>query len=66
MAKKFATKAQRRATNTWAISRIKGLPAVEIGWVDAPDAKTALKEAISRYGITDREQQKRLVARRVR
>jgi hypothetical protein len=52
--------------HTWAISRIKGTPAVEIGWVDAPDAETAIKEAIERYGITDREQQKRLVARRVK
>jgi hypothetical protein len=52
-------------THTWAISRIKGTPAVEIGWVDAPDAETAIKEAIQRYGITDREQQKRLAARRV-
>jgi len=42
------------------------LPAVEIGWVDAPDADTAIKEAIKRYNITDREQQKRLVARRVK
>ena len=52
--------------HTWAISRIEGTPAVEIGWVDAPDAETAIKEAIERYGITDREQQKRLVARRVK
>ena len=61
MAKKPAT----ITTHTWAISRIKGTPAVEIGWVDAPDAETAIKEAIQRYGITDREQQKRLAARRV-
>ena len=60
MAKKPAT----TTTHTWAISRIKGRPAVEIGWVDAPDAETAIKEAIQRYGITDREQQKRLAARR--
>jgi hypothetical protein len=26
-------------THTWAISHIKGTPAVEIGWVDAPDAE---------------------------
>jgi hypothetical protein len=52
--------------HTWAISRIKGTPAVEIGWVDAPDAETAIKEAIKRYGITDPEQQKRLAARRVK
>jgi hypothetical protein len=29
----------------------EGQPAVEIGWVDAPDAETAIKEAIERYGI---------------
>jgi hypothetical protein len=52
--------------HTWAISRIKGTPAVEIGWVDAPDTATAIKEAIKRYGITDREQQKRLAARQVK
>jgi hypothetical protein len=34
--------------HTWAISRIKGTPAVEIGWVDAPDAETAIMEAIER------------------
>jgi hypothetical protein len=28
--------------HTWAISRIKGTPAVEIGWVDVPDAETAI------------------------
>jgi len=49
--------------HTWAISR--GTPAVEIGWVDAPDAETAIKIAIERYRIHDREQQKRLVARLV-
>jgi hypothetical protein len=43
MAKKPAT----TTTHTWAISRTKGTPAVEIGWVDAPDAETAIKEAIS-------------------
>jgi len=52
--------------HTWAISRIKGTPAVEIGWVDAPDAESAIKKAIDQYNITDPEQQKRLVARRVK
>ena len=59
-------RARRRAPNLNLISRIKGTPAVEIGWVDAPDAATAIKEAIKRYGITDREQQKRLAARQVK
>jgi hypothetical protein len=31
----------------------------------SPDAETAIKEAIKRYGITDREQQRQLAARRV-
>ena len=35
-------------------------------WVDAPDAETAIKEAIERYGIINREQQKQLAARRVK
>jgi hypothetical protein len=63
----MAKKGKKSTTtmHTWAILRIKGTPAVEVGWVDAPDAATAIKEAIERYGITDREQQKRLVARRV-
>jgi hypothetical protein len=36
MAKKQPPK---RKLHTWAISRIKGTPAVEIGWVDAPDVR---------------------------
>jgi hypothetical protein len=35
-------------------------------YVDAPDAESAIKETIDRFGITDREQQQRLVARPVR
>lgn len=50
--------------HTWAISR--GTPAVEIGWVDAPDAQTAIKVAIERYRIYDRDEQKRLIALRVK
>jgi hypothetical protein len=38
------------------ISRIKGTPAVEIGWVDAPNAESAIKKAIDQYKITDPEQ----------
>jgi hypothetical protein len=44
---------------------LRGSPAVEIGWVDALDGETAIKIAIERYRIHDREQQKRLVARLV-
>jgi hypothetical protein len=45
--------------HTWAISRIKGTPAVEIGRVEAPDAESAIKEAIRHFNITDLVQQKR-------
>jgi hypothetical protein len=38
---------------TWAISRIKGTPAVEIGRVEAADAESAIKEAIRQFNITD-------------
>jgi hypothetical protein len=38
-----------------------------MGWgAEAPDAASAIKEAIRQFNITDREQQKRLAARRVR
>ena len=49
---------------TWRIARIKGTPAADIGTVEAPDAETAIKEAIKKYGINNSEQRKRLVARR--
>jgi hypothetical protein len=51
---------------TWAIVRLKGTPAAIIGHVEAPDADSAIKEAIRRFNITDPEQQRRLAARRVR
>jgi hypothetical protein len=35
-----------------------------IGSVEAPDEKTAIAAAIEKYGITDRERQKRIVAQR--
>jgi 1,2-phenylacetyl-CoA epoxidase PaaB subunit len=49
----------------WRITRIKGTPAADVGSVYAPDAETAIKRAIEEFEIRDREQQKRLVARRV-
>jgi hypothetical protein len=33
-----------------------------IGYVEAPDAEQAIKEAIRAFGVTDPEQQKRLAA----
>jgi hypothetical protein len=49
---------------TWAIVRFT--PTVVIGHVEAEDAESAIKKAIGFFHIADPEQQKRLVARRVR
>jgi hypothetical protein len=61
----MAKKAKPR-TRTWLVSRIKSTPAAVVGYVDAPDAESAIKEAIEKFGITDREQQQRLIARPVK
>jgi hypothetical protein len=50
-------------SRTWAISRIKGTLAVEIGRVEAPDAESAIKTAVEQFNITDPVQQKRLEGR---
>ena len=50
----------------WEISRIKGTPAAILGRIAAPDADSAIKKWIEAYGITDPEQQQRLVARLVK
>jgi hypothetical protein len=50
--------------HTWAISHIKGTPAIELGQVEAPDAKTAIEEAIRKFGIKERIRD-RLAARQV-
>jgi hypothetical protein len=49
----------------WRIARIRSTPAEIIGYVEAPDAETAIKEAIREYEITDPEKQKRLIAQRM-
>jgi hypothetical protein len=46
----------------WRITRIRSTPAALIGYVEAPDAEQAIKEAIRAFGVTDPEQQKRLAA----
>jgi hypothetical protein len=46
----------------WRITRIRSTPAALIGYVEAPVAAQAIKEAIRAFGITDPEQQKRLAA----
>jgi hypothetical protein len=50
----------------WRITRIRATPAALIGYVEAPDAEEAIKEAIRAFGITDPEQRKRLAAQRVK
>jgi hypothetical protein len=50
----------------WRISRIRSTLAIEIGYVEAPDADQAVAEAIKQYGITDPHHQSRLVAQRVK
>ena len=45
----------------WQI-RVNGTP--DLGIVEAPDAEAAIKEAIKQFNITNREQQKRLMAQR--
>ena len=50
----------------WRVTRIRATPAALIGYVEAPDAEEAIKEAIRAFGITDPEQRKRLAAQRVK
>jgi hypothetical protein len=50
----------------WRISRIRFTLAIEIGYVEAPDADQTVAEAIKQYGITNPHQQSRLVAQRVK
>ena len=50
---------------TWRITLIRNRSGVRIGTVEAVTAEEAIKIAIRNYGITDPEQQRRLVAQRV-
>jgi hypothetical protein len=50
----------------WRITRIRSTPAALIGHVEAPDAEQAIKEAISKYAITNPQEQDRLAAQRVK
>jgi hypothetical protein len=47
-------------------SKIKSTPARLIGYVQAPDAEQAVKEAIAQYGISNPQEQARLAAQRVK
>jgi hypothetical protein len=46
------------ALRNWRIST----PAALIGYVDAPDAETAIKKAIEQFAIKDPQKQRRLIA----
>jgi hypothetical protein len=48
----------------WRISLIKATPAKVIGYVEAPDAESAIKKAIEEFKITDPQKQRRLIAQR--
>jgi hypothetical protein len=50
----------------WRIARIRSTPAALIGHVEAADAEQAIKEAISKYAITNPQEQDRLAAQRVK
>jgi len=50
--------------HSWWIFHVKDVPGADIGLVEAPDAESAISEAIRKYEISDLEQQKRLVALR--
>jgi hypothetical protein len=57
---------QSEKMHRWRISRIRSTPAIEIGYVDVPDADQAVAEAIKQYDITDPHHQSRLVGQRVK
>jgi hypothetical protein len=46
--------------------RIRGTPAALVGYAQAPDAAQAIKEAITKYGISNPLVQLRLAAQRVK
>jgi len=52
-----------KKTYTWRILLLRA-KAESVGTVEAPDEKAAIQKAIREFHISDREQQKRLVARR--
>jgi hypothetical protein len=48
----------------WTVYRLRKTPAEYVGRVYARDSDTAIAKAIEEFKITDREQQKRLIAQR--
>jgi hypothetical protein len=59
----MAKKPPPKKTFTWEITLIRERGRF-LGYVDAPDEKTAIKIAIEQFQITNLEQQKRLIVRR--
>jgi hypothetical protein len=45
----------------WRIS-LEATPAAIVGYVDAPDAETAIEKAIEEFKITDPQNQQQLIA----
>jgi hypothetical protein len=52
------------STPSWRIFRRWGRAEMFVGIVNAKNAEAAIEQAILDFGITDREEQKRLVAHR--
>jgi hypothetical protein len=46
----------------WVIFRLRKSPGEFLGWVRAPDEKSALARAAKDFKITDPERKKRLIA----
>jgi hypothetical protein len=55
--------AAKSKTLQWRITRTRGNRAELVGFVTAADEESAVKAAIKDFKITDREKQKRLVAK---
>jgi hypothetical protein len=50
------------SSKRWCISLINATPAALLGYVEAPDAESAIKKAIEEFKITDPQKQRRLIA----
>jgi hypothetical protein len=51
-----------RSVVKWRITRIRSNRAGQLGTVEAPDAKAAIKVAIKKYDLTEEHEQKRIAA----
>jgi hypothetical protein len=50
------------SNNDRPIAMITSTPAALVGYVDTPDAESAIKKAIEEFEITDPQKQRRLIA----